>query len=496
LPSISRWGTIPQSTRIRHDLVRRAEQIVDDIKAIQETKKAQQRLVASAVGFNRLIWKGAQDIQAFHEEWLNFADSGDSFQLLAARDHFKTTVITLNYTLYRIIKDPNVQVLLVSESAGQAHKWSRYIRFQIEERYPWLSNRNLDKWTDRLFTVPRTREESKDSTVEAVGMLGRIVGGHFDLAVIDDVCSLENTRSNVMREHVDEWLKQVVTPAMVPGSQTIVVGSAWHYDDQYVKNEKEGWTTYKYPAIKEGKILFPSRYTQETLDEKRLKMGAPYYNCQFLLDPKGLIGRLLKEAWLTYYDPPEPPDLEIVQGVDPAFSETTSADYLAIATVGYSPSLKTMYLLDIKRFQADFPTQLDNIEKEYAIWKPSRIIVESNAFGNMLIIRPLIKSTLLPIIPRKTVKDKVTRMLRIAPYFESKRLQIRRVQQDFISEYVEFPDSAHDDQLDALELAVSDIIGRHLSGAAGGSTGGGTFRSHSDDFSRYQRKLPGPKEPF
>jgi predicted phage terminase large subunit-like protein len=327
-------------------------------------------------------------------------------------------------------------------------------------------------------------------------MLGRIVGGHFDLAVIDDVCSLENTRSQVMRGHVDEWLKQVVEPAMVPGSQTLVVGSAWHYDDQYVRNEKEGWKTYKYPAVKDGTILFPTRYTAQTLEEKRLKMGAVYYNCQFLLDPKGLIGRLLKEAWLTYYEPPEPPDLEIVQGVDPAFSEKTSADYMAVATVGYSPSLKTMYLLDIKRYQADFPTQLEHIEEEYQVWKPIRIIIESNAFGSMLIVRPLLEKTLLPIIPRKTVKDKVTRMLRIAPYFESKRLQIRRVQQDFISEYVEFPDSAHDDMLDALELAVSDIIGRHLSSEGGKSTGGGTFRSHVNDFSNYRRKLPGPaKEP-
>jgi predicted phage terminase large subunit-like protein len=436
------------------------------IRAIRETQEASQRLVASAVGFNRTVWNGENRVQPFHEEWLHHADSGRSFLLLAARDHFKTTVITLNYVLYRIVKDPNLQTILVSESSSQSQKWSRFLMRSLEQRFPWLSGRNLEhgKWTDRMFTVPRTIE-SKDATIEAVGMLGRITGGHFGLGIVDDVVSMENSRSEILREHVDEWFHHTLIPTMLPVHQLIVVGSAWHYDDLYVHLEEEGWQTYKYPAILNDVILFPERYSGEKLAERRAQMGTPFFNCQYLLDPKGLVGRLLKEAWLQpYYDSTMlPGDLEIVQGVDLAFSEKTSADYSVVATMGYSPSIHTIYLLHVERVQAAFPEQLDLVEKQAEEYKPIRIIIESNALQNLLVVRPLLKNTLLPIIPHETIRDMETRMMAISPYFETKRIVVRRDQTDFITEFVQFPDSKHDDILSAVDLAVTDLIARHIS---------------------------------
>jgi len=69
---------------------------------------------------------------------------------------------------------------------------------------------------------------------------------------------------------------------------------------------------------------------------------------------------------------------------------------------------------------------------------------------------------MLPVIPRETLKDKVTRLLAISPYFETKRVLVRRETYDWINEYLQFPDAPHDDLLDATEMAVRDIIDRYM----------------------------------
>ncbi len=461
---------MPRSLRQQYDEIEAAKQQVKAYRAVLESRLARVQIASTSIGFQRSVWAGDNPLKPFHEQWLNLADEGNSFVLLAARDHFKTSVLTLNHSLYRIVRNPNVQGLLVSESSQQARKWSRWLRRNIEQHYPWLVAE--ENWTERQFTVRRTRD-SKDPTIEAVGMLGRILGGHYDFAIVDDVVSLENTRSEVLREHVEEWFTQVLIPAMVPESQIIVVGSPWHYADLYAKLEREGWKVIKYPALINGVPIFPERYSLETLAKKRDEVGTPVFNCQYLCDPSGLVGKLLKETWLEpFYEPPLPPDLETVQGVDLAWTEEEANDYTAIATVGYSPSTHTMYLLNIERRHIALPEQMEWLVDQYPTWKPWRMIVESNALQGLLIVRPLLKQTMLPIIPRETVKKKHVRINAMGPYFETKRLMVRRDQHDFISEYVQFPDGEHDDMLDALELVVGDIVARHMTGYTGPRTTG------------------------
>ena len=67
----------------------------------------------------------------------------------------------------------------------------------------------------------------------------------------------------------------------------------------------------------------------------------------------------------------------------------------------------------------------------------------------------------LPVIPYKTITDKTTRVMAISPYFENHMVRCKEDQDEFIHEYVQFDKGDHDDLLDALTLAVTDIIDRH-----------------------------------
>jgi predicted phage terminase large subunit-like protein len=167
--------------------------------------------------------------------------------------------------------------------------------------------------------------------------------------------------------------------------------------------------------------------------------------------------------------------MDIVQGVDLAISEKQTADYTAIATVGYSPSLEKIYVINFWRGQVSFPEQLKAIKEQASIYRPKAVVIETNVYQKVLATQ-LQTSTMLPIMGKVTVKDKIQRILgNLSPHFESKKLVVRRDMHDFLSEYLEFPDGSHDDMLDALEFAVSYIADSNWNKMAQYSGSGAAF---------------------
>jgi predicted phage terminase large subunit-like protein len=188
-------------------------------------------------------------------------------------------------------------------------------------------------------------------------------------------------------------------------------------------------------------------------------MGLPFFACQYLTDPSGLIGFKLKKEWLTYYTK-IPDDLEIVIGVDPAISEKSSADYFAMAILGYSRTERKIYVLDFVRGHFTFPQQFRHIIEAWRSFKAHRIVVEVNAYQQAL-VQVLKDAPGIPVTPYKTVKDKYTRIMNISPYFENHNILLKPGMLDFEAEYVQFDKGEHDDLLDALCLGVTDIVDRH-----------------------------------
>ena len=117
-----------------------------------------------------------------------------------------------------------------------------------------------------------------------------------------------------------------------------------------------------------------------------------------------------------------------------------------------------MYLLRYHRSHLSFNGQVEYIKNGYRASreKPTRIIVEANAYQQALPQSLRIEG--LPVLPRQTVKDKVTRLTALSVYFENETILVRRDQGEFIDEFIQFPRGEHDDILDAAELAFHDLI--------------------------------------
>lgn len=151
-------------------------------------------------------------------------------------------------------------------------------------------------------------------------------------------------------------------------------------------------------------------------------------------------------------------DLDIYQAWDLAISTKETADYTVCTTVGVSDK-NIIYILDWYRDHIDFPTQVKMVEKLAKKWNPLQIGIESNAYQKAL-PQQLKYTIMLPIKEVNRTKDKVTRISAGFVHFENGKVLLPETQPEldnFINEYIYFPQGKHDDMLDSIELALQLI---------------------------------------
>ena len=421
----------------------------------------------------------------FHLDWYKLAGNLQ-FLLKAPRNHAKSTCLSILLPLYEILRNPEIRILLVSNTDKQARAFVRAVKQLIEQNFKFLVPFGRTTWTDSQFIVRRTGfskgQVIKEATMAAVGVEGPILSKRQDLIICDDVVDLENAATQDQRDKVYDWFRTTLLPALEPKTgRIIVIGTPFRGGDLYEKLQKDWPKNYRiYDAIvnEEAKIsLWPERIPYECpenmvhqngerhegwcclMDIKR-QMGVVHFNGQFRCDVSGYVGEKLRREWLeeAYYTTLPREFTEIIIGVDPAIRQKESADYFAMATVGYSQPEGKVYVIDLFRDHIPYPKQIWQITEHALTYHPNRILLEVTGYQEAL--QQGLENSMLPIIPVKTVTDKLTRILKISPYFEQRRIRVRPDMTDFLEEYVQFDQGDHDDLLDALAIAVQDIIDR------------------------------------
>jgi predicted phage terminase large subunit-like protein len=216
------------------------------------------------------------------------------------------------------------------------------------------------------------------------------------------------------------------------------------------------------------KVLWEARWTYEMLEAKRRELGTLIFNCEFQNDPSGLEGWLFKSEWLRFYDELPPlKELHVYQAWDLAISEAPDADYTVCCTFARHVPTGRVYVLEWYRDRIDFPTQVRKVRELYEAaarryGRPRAVYIEENVYQKALVqqVRALGG---VPAIGVKTTKNKEERMAAFTPWFENGTILLPSDApgvDDFIAEYLQFPDAAHDDMLDALELGVTKVVSK------------------------------------
>lgn len=230
----------------------------------------------------------------------------------------------------------------------------------------------------------------------------------------------------------------------------------------------------KFKAIDDdGNSYWPEVWSIEALLARKELLGDRIFSYQYQNEPAGGEGNFLNTTWLHYVKRGEIPpieDLFIVQGVDPSFSEAARADWFVIATLGRD-NYGQVYLLDISHSHSTLPQQLRLIKQQHGLWHPGKIVIEGGP-GRAL-YDTLVSETTLPVtMISNTKRAKEDRIKTMSIPFQNKQVLLAGMWDDdkgtlvpdteglseFISEWQLYPGGRYDDALDAVQMALEQII--------------------------------------
>ena len=183
-------------------------------------------------------------------------------------EHAKSTVITVNYSTYRIALNPNIRIIVVSKTLNKAREFVYAIKQRLSHPR-WLKLQtaygpdggwkgDADTWrTDTVYLGGDARNSSeKDPTLQALGMGGQIYGARADLIILDDCITTANAHE---WEQQINWLQKEVITRLGKNGKLLVVGTRIAANDLYkeLRNPKHwsgGHTPFTYmgmPAVLE-----------------------------------------------------------------------------------------------------------------------------------------------------------------------------------------------------------------------------------------------------
>ncbi len=344
--------------------------------------------------------------------------------ILAPRSHSKSTSFTVNYPLWRIGRDPNIRILLVSAAFTQSVSFLREIKGHMERNPNYhrmfgnLSPENLvtaEKWASTEIIVRRDNTKIKDPTVAATSTGGTVLSKRADLIICDDILDEQNTRTAEQRAKTKEWFDAVLLPVLEPDGQLIIVGTAWNREDLYHQMMQQPIYDIRkrYKAILDDDkriVLWPERWSYDSLMKRKEQTGGIAFNKSYQNEAIAAEDAIFKQEWTDAakakgrgrkllqtldYSQWDLGKLTIAAGVDLAISKKDGSDFTAMSVVGCTREGEKVLLYAIRDKLSPAETRQHIIE----IWerfRPEIIIVENNAYQEAL-RRDLADTTAMPI---------------------------------------------------------------------------------------------------
>lgn len=341
-----------------------------------------------------------------HEEWHDILTEHERVVLWSATELAKTTEISVGRVLWEIGRNPSIRILILSSSAGQARKIVRalkgYIERSVEFRlaFPGVQPDKSDTsglWTNEAFIVKRASIGAKDPTVQACGYGGNVLGGRYDLIIVDDYLTAENTHTEEMREKFYGWLKSTIEGRRTARGRLWFIGNAWHPDDAMHRYAAERRTFSKKFPVRDaaGNLAWPEMWPEERIEAEIENRGPIESRRSMFCDPVADADRRFKEAYikralvngdgieLAYSLAAVPPGWRTVTGVDIAAAELKRhrkkrTDLSAIVTIAVREKDGVRSLLDVESGRWPGPELVDRIIDANRRYN-SQVIVESNA---------------------------------------------------------------------------------------------------------------------
>jgi len=414
--------------------------------------------------------------------------------------HGKSFLASCLFPVYYMGRNPERAVMCVTYNSELSMTFGRQVRQYAKDPYTLQTFNKFELSTDsRAVDHWGT---SRNGVYYSIGLGGTTTGRRANLLIIDDpIKSREDADSATQRNKVWNYYVASLLTRLQPLDQppaVICIATRWHPDDLCGRIQKQDdwneWEHINFPAILEtestneirnpeyahlplAKVSRYKRYIKSTQEKplweerfpmadlrKMEKLNPREFAALYQQQPFIKGGNMIKTEWWKYYDTNDFEESQlttIIIAVDTAFKKTTTSDY-SVAVVAGMTQEGDIYIVDIKRSRFEFPDLKRALISLNTKWRGKGlrgIHIEDKASG-MSLIQELKNQSGMAIIPYKVSTDKVTRVAAVTDLIEGGRVLLPRNAiwlDDFIEETVSFPNGTHDDQVDALSMALDKL---------------------------------------
>jgi len=442
----------------------------------------------------KMPWHCYEWIKAYYKA----RNSGRGIVIKAFRGSRKTTVMTILNTVWRIGREPTKTNLLIQVGDDIAMDNSRQIGDIIEnnigfrEVFPYVRPDPDAGWGAGGYTVKRVDINYnewrrmmvgvKDPTFIGLGYKSReIIGKHpTGELVIDDINDENNTSSKKELRNVLRILQDTIFPTIMAETMVTIIGTPWVEDDviNYVASTGN-FDVENMPAY----VVVGDDVVEDDVVElwgQRVKlMWKEGMSAQRLVDMRNLVGErgfarmyqleLRKMgSGFKYYDYPAAStryDWEVIGGVDYAGvgniyrNLEEKNDYFALCYLAKLPDGGAVVIDGVleRCTQAEAEAYVIRGQNLYPNWRYA--VIETDGSGEQL-FQILRRHPGLKLIPTRTKgRSKADRFnMGMAPWLENGMVKISDAETPFLAELrrelESYPNSEHDDAMDALYTAM------------------------------------------
>lgn len=393
------------------------------------------------------------------------------------------------FPLWALHQNPDLRIAMASYESRIASRWGRVVRDDIG-----LHTDLGLKVRQDMSSQGEWQLAGHEGGMYSVGVGGALTGRPVDLLLIDDpVKGREDADSPTIREKTWDWWTDTALSRLAPGAPVIVILTRWHADDlagRLLSDPESEWDYLNIPAEADhrpeegevdvlgrepGEFMVSARGRSRRQWESRKRASGPKtWASLYQGRPSPGEGGVFPEDWARYDTPlwVQRPDgtriipglransYELIQSWDMTFKDTKASDYVVGQVwLRVGPDA---YLLDQVRERLNFNATIEAVRQLTARWPQATAkLVEDKANGTAVIAH--LRKTVSGLIPVEPQGSKLERASAISPFAFAGNARLPSAELlpsvgELLEEAKTFPNSPHDDTIDALSQALNYLL--------------------------------------
>lgn len=188
------------------------------------------------------LYKTAKDLLGYSDMTLHthspmvgcLEDPSISNKLIVMpRGTFKSSVSSVAYPIWRLIRNPNLRILIDSEVYSNSKNFLREIRAHLignQRLIQLFGEFKTSNWNESEVTIAQRTAIKKEASITCGGIGTIKVGQHYDLIIADDLNSQNNSETVEGRKKVIRHY-QMYVGLLDPGGEKVVIGTRYAVDD-------------------------------------------------------------------------------------------------------------------------------------------------------------------------------------------------------------------------------------------------------------------------